>query len=67
MDQLPISRDADGDVQLAGTGRVSLRIEWESILGHGGQGAVFLGKILDQYGRQLIREVRSPKREQDSR
>ncbi|CAM9571173.1 unnamed protein product [Ascophyllum nodosum] len=54
MDDLPLSRDDDGEVRLEGTGPVSLQIMYDSVLGTGGQGAVFVGKIL---GKDDSREI----------
>lgn len=60
MEQLPLSRDANGRVLLKGQGPVKIRVGYgEEILGTGGQGTVFRGKIFDYGGEELIMEVRS--------
>ena len=59
MDDLPLSRDDDGEIRLVGTaGPVSLQIVYDCILGTGGQGAVFVGKVLSKSdSRVLIMQV----------
>ena len=58
MDDLPLSRDDDGEIHLAGTaGPVSLQIVYNSILGTGGQGVVFVGNILSKSDSRVIMKV----------
>ena len=58
MDELPLTRDDDGEVQLAGTdGAVSLEIVYDSVLGTGRQGVVFLGEISRKTDARLIMKV----------
>lgn len=59
VDNLPITRGEDGELHLAGTGPVSLEIEYDCVLGTGGQGVVFGGKILERRGNdtRLIMKV----------
>ena len=45
MDDLPLRRDDDDEIQLERTGAVSLRTMYDSILWTGEQGVVFMGKI----------------------
>ena len=58
MDNLPLSRDDDGEVCLEGTGPVCLKIVYDCVLGTGGQGAVFVGKILGKDDSRVIMKVR---------
>ena len=57
MDNLPLSRDDDGEVHLQGTGPVSLQIVYDCVLGTGGQGVVFVGKILGRTDSRVIMKV----------
>lgn len=59
LDDLPITRGEDGQLNLAATGPVSLEIEYNCVLGTGGQGVVFGGKILEKRGNdtRLIMKV----------
>ena len=58
MDDLPLSRDDDGEIHLAGTaGPVSLQIVYDCILGTGGQGAVFVGKVLSKCDSRVLMQV----------
>ena len=58
MDDLRLSRDDDGEIHLAGTtGPVSLQIVYDCVLGKGGQGAVFVGKILGKNDSRVIMQV----------
>ena len=54
--QLPLRRDPDGQVYLDGTGPVSVQVDFHTVLGNGGQGAVFMGRIFDM-GGALVKEV----------
>ena len=45
MDELPLRRDDDGEIQLEETGAVSLRTMYDSILWTGEQRVVFMGEI----------------------
>jgi len=45
IDDVPLRRDDDDEIQLEGTGAVSLRIMYDSILWTGKQGVVFVGEI----------------------
>ena len=56
--QLPLRRDPDGQVYLDGTGPVSVQVDFHTVLGNGGQGAVFMGRIFDM-GGALVKEVRA--------
>lgn len=55
--QLPLRRDPDGQIYLDGTGPVSVQVDFYTVLGNGGQGAVFMGRIFD-LGGALVKEVR---------
>ena len=58
MDDLPLSRNDDGEIHLAGTsGPVSLQIVYDCILGTGGQGVVFVGNILGKSDSRVIMKV----------
>ena len=58
MDDLPLSRDDDGEIRLAGTTEpVSLQIVYDCILGTGGQGAVFVGKVLSKSDSRVLMQV----------
>ena len=57
MNELPLRRDDEGEIQLSGTGAVSLRIVYDSVLGKGEQGVVFVGEILDKTDSRLIMKV----------
>ncbi|CAM9827730.1 unnamed protein product [Ascophyllum nodosum] len=58
MEDLPLSRNDDGEIHLAGTaGPVSLQIVYDCVLRKGGQGAVFAGKILDKSDSRVIMQV----------
>lgn len=54
---LPMSRGDDGDIQLAGVGAVSLRIVYDSVLGKGEHGVVFVGEIIGKTDSRLIMKV----------
>lgn len=54
--ELPLRRDPDGQVYLDGTGPVSVQVDFHTVLGNGGQGAVFMGRIFD-VGGALVKEV----------
>lgn len=57
MDHLPLSRDPHSqELIMAGTGPVALRIDYQDILGRGGQGLVFRGQVTDLQG-SLVKEV----------
>ena len=57
MDGLPLRRDGNGEIQLAGTGAVTLRIVYDSVLGTGRHGVVFKGEILGRYDSRVIMKV----------
>lgn len=58
MNELPLTRDEDGDVRLAGTdGAVSLDIIYDTVLGTGRQGVVFVGEISRKNDSRLIMKV----------
>ena len=59
MDDLPLSRGDDGETHLAGTaGLVSLETVYDCILGTGGgQGAVFVGKVLSKSDSRVLMQV----------
>lgn len=58
MDELLLTRDEDGDVRLAGTdGAVSLDIIYDSVLGTGRQGVVFVGEISRKIDARLVMKV----------
>lgn len=57
MDSLPLSRDSDGQLQMAGTGPVSLEIDYTDELGKDGHGAVFRGRITSLHDGSLVRMV----------
>ena len=57
MNELPLRRDDEGEIQLSRTGAVSLRIVYDSVLGKGEQGVVFVGEILDKTDSRLIMKV----------
>ena len=58
MDDLPLRRDDDGEIHLAGTaGLVSLQMVYDCILGTGGQGVVFVGNILSKSDSRIIMQV----------
>jgi len=58
MDKLlPMRRGDGGDIHLAGIGAVSLRIVYDSVLGKGDQGVVFVGEILGKTDSRLIMKV----------
>lgn len=59
MEQLPLSRDSDGQVHLNGTGPVKICVDYREMLGSGGQGTVYRAKIFDEGGTQLLMEVRT--------
>lgn len=57
MDHLPLSRDPHSEeLIMAGMGQVALRIDYQDILGRGGQGLVFRGQVTDLRG-SLVKEV----------
>lgn len=45
MDQLTLGRNNNSEMQLEGTGLVTLLINYNSVPGTGGQAAAFTGKI----------------------
>lgn len=55
---LPLKRDIDGQLQLVGTGPVDLRIDYDRVLGVGGQGVVFRGALTSVVTGMLVAEVR---------
>lgn len=57
MDRLPLSRDRHGQLQMAGTGPVSLHVDYSDVLGKGGHGAVFSGQIIDLRDGTMLRVV----------
>ena len=57
MDELPLRRDVNGEIQLAGTGAVTLRIVYDSVLGTGEHVIVVWGEILGRYDSRLIMKV----------
>lgn len=58
MEQLPLSRDGHGQVILKDTGPVMICVDYEDILGSGGQGTVYRAKVFDAGGARLLMEVR---------
>lgn len=58
MDQLPLSRDSDGQVHLEDTGPVKICVNYDDVLGSGGQGTVCRAKVFDASGTRLLMEVR---------
>lgn len=58
MEQLPLSRDSGGQVHLNGTGPVKICMDYQEILGSGGQGTVFRAKIFDDGDAHILMEVR---------
>lgn len=58
LDELPLTRDVDGQLHLASAGPVNLQIGYGDVLGAGGQGAVFRGALFEAETRTLLREVR---------
>ena len=57
MNELPLRRDDEGEIQLSGTGAVSLRIVYDSVLGKGDQSVVFVGEILGKTDSRIIMKV----------
>ena len=58
MNELPLNRnDDDGEIHLAGIGAVSLQIIYDSVLGRGGHGVVFMGKIFRETDSRLVMKV----------
>lgn len=58
MDRLPLRRvDDSGHLQLSGYGTVNLEIDYRDVLGTGGHGVVFRGRIFNLDG-SLVMEVR---------
>lgn len=57
MDQLPLFEDSNGGIYFEDT-PVSLLVDYSALLGNGGQGAVFRGRILSRSGEEVVREVR---------
>lgn len=57
MAQLPLQRGNDGQLRMAGYGPVTLQMQFEQIIGAGGQGTVFKGRIVGGHGA-LVLEVR---------
>lgn len=58
MDELLLRRDNDGEIHLAGTGAVSLRIIYDSVLGIGEQGVKFMAEIVGKADSRPIMKVR---------
>lgn len=56
-DRLPLSRDSDGQLLMAGTGPVSLDIDYKDALGKGRHGVVFRGQIIDPRDGSLLHMV----------
>ena len=57
MDELLLRRDNDGEIHLAGTGAVSLRIIYDSVLGIGEQGVEFMAEIIGKTDSRPIIKV----------
>lgn len=57
MDELPLRRDINDEIQLTGIGAVSLRIVYDSVLGTGGHGVVFMGEVFGKTDLRLIMKV----------
>ena len=57
-EQLPLSRDSNGQVHLDATGPVNMYVHQQELLGSGGQGTVFRAKIFDTSGTRLLMDVR---------
>lgn len=57
LGQLPLTRDIDGQLHLAGTGPVTLQIHYGQILGTGGEGVVFKGVLINIRDGSLAIEV----------
>lgn len=57
LGQLPLQRNHDGQLQMAGCGPVTLQIHHNEIIGSGGQGTVYKGRICNIQGAPVL-EVR---------
>lgn len=57
-EQLPLSRDGNGQVHLMAVGPVKIYVDYQEILGSGGQGTVYGAKVFDDSGTRLLMEVR---------
>lgn len=57
-EQLPLSRDGNGQVHIMATGPVKIYVDYLGILGSGGQGTVYRAKVFDDSGTRLLMEVR---------
>ena len=57
-EQLPLSRDGNGQVHLMATGPVKIYVDYQGLLGSGGQGTVFRANVFDDSGTRLLLEVR---------
>ena len=57
MDQLPLRRNDNGEIQLEGIGAINLQIIYDSVLGSGGQAVVFKGRIYRKIDSQLVMQV----------
>lgn len=60
-EQLPLSRDGNGQVHLMGTIPVKIYVDYRAILGSGGQGTVYRAQVFDDSGARLLMEVRVSK------
>lgn len=56
LDQLPLQRDPDGELVMAGHGPCNLRIDYASVLAREDEGVTFMGYIDGTDGR-LIKQV----------
>jgi len=57
MDELLLRRDNGGEIHLEGIGAVSLRIIYDSVLGIGEQGVVFMAEMIGKTDSRPIMKV----------
>lgn len=54
VNTLPLCRNSDDNLQFEGT-PVVLRVDYQHVLGKGGQGVVFRGEIVDNCGTLILK------------